>query len=111
MAGKFESWATRDPKGLIKHLYISNDIHDLTYGLEALHRVKAYREEAYDLLLIKIQHNNAVVREGAIYGLTGFKTEEVIAILYIMSKYDMNLSIRKIASEYLNDCLIASKWY
>jgi HEAT repeat protein len=97
----FERWAKLCPEKLARAVQAQPPmpIHLLTYAAEALGQCPA--PVAVPALVPLTAHADAVVREGALYGLAQINDAECIALLRTISEKDLSPTIREIAQEML----------
>ena len=75
---------------------------DLTFAAEELSTVET--DIAMPILLYLINHENPMVREGAVYGLAGFlKNKQAIEALKTISIEDDSVGVRSAAIDALID--------
>jgi hypothetical protein len=105
---QLKALAQNNPKELARILTSPNaDIHTLTYGAELLGDVPDERLVLPTLRML-LKHVNAVVREGAMMGLSSFYMErkppqDVIEKLRLMNKADPSPSNKEFAETLLRD--------
>lgn len=105
---QLKTLAQNNPKELARILSSPNaDIHTLTFGAELLGEVTDERVVLPTLKQL-LKHVNAVVREGAMMGLSAFYLErkppqDVLEKLRIMSKNDPSPSNKEFADTLLKD--------
>ncbi len=105
---QLKALAQSNPKELARILISPNaDTHTLTFGAEVLGEVPDERIVLPTLRQL-LKHVNAVVREGAMMGLSAFYMErkppqDILDRLRVMSKNDPSPSCKDFADTLLND--------
>jgi vesicle coat complex subunit len=101
---QLEALAKNNPKELIRIITSPNsDAHTLTFGAELLGELE---DESLVLPALRklLKHAHALVREGAIYGVTNFYTKskppaEIIERLQHMAEHDPSPACKTCASD------------
>jgi hypothetical protein len=105
---QLKTMAQSSPKELARILTSPNaDVHTLTYGAELLGDIPDERI-SLPALRILLKHVNAVVREGAMMGLSSLYMErkppqDIIERLRVMTKTDPSPSNKEFAGTILKD--------
>jgi hypothetical protein len=103
--------ARENPKQLARILSSPNaDVVTLTYGAELLGGEISDEDIVLPVLRLLLKHINAVVREGAIIGLSSFyinksPPRDILDRLRILSKQDPSPTIKEYAKSVLDDFL------
>lgn len=105
---QLKTMAQNSPKELARILTAPNaDVHTLTFGAEILGDIS---DEQIVLPTLRqlLKHVNAVVREGAMMGLSSFYMErkppqDIIERLRVMNKADPSPSCKEFAGTLLKD--------
>ena len=101
--------AKDNPKELARVLSGSNiDVRTLTFGAEVLGAEVKDEEIVLPVLRRLLKHVNAIVREGAMLGISGFymdkkPPQEVVDRLRVMAKSDPSPANRDTASSLVED--------
>jgi hypothetical protein len=95
----FGALAEREPQSLLRLVESGVlDRVDLSFALEALGRAGAEYEQ---VLISKLTHSQAVVREGAVCGLAEFDGERVRQALLRVARGDSSPGVRAAAEQVL----------
>ncbi len=109
---QLNSLAKENPKQLARILSSPNvDVCTLTYGAEILGGEISDESLVLPVLRILLKHINAVVREGAIIGVSSFYTDklppkDILDKLRSLSKHDPSPTIKEYAQSVLDDFLL-----
>lgn len=101
--------AKENPKELVRILTSPNaDVRTLTYGAEILGGEVADEELVLPALRMLLKHINAIVREGAMLGVSSFYTEktppkDILDKLTAMSKNDPSPTLKEFAKQILEE--------
>jgi hypothetical protein len=74
---------------------------DLTFLAEALGNISKNDNLVCDTLMPLLSHPEAVVREGALYGLSGHLTENAKDLVMEVALNDVSHGVRKVAGDVL----------
>ena len=99
----FERLSDTDPEALIA-LMPNLEVHDLTFAAEWLGRSKHHR--AAEVLIPLLKHPAAVVREGAVYGLSNLEITNTIRFALLQhadAEHEASPGVREAAQEALDD--------
>ena len=109
---QLNSLAKENPKQLARILSSPNvDVCTLTYGAELLGGEISDESLVLPVLRILLKHINAVVREGAIIGVSSFYAnklppKDILDKLKLLSKHDPSPTIKEYAQSVLDDFLL-----
>lgn len=76
---------------------------DLTFALEILGRDVTNEELVLPCILPFLDHESAIVREGAVYGLSHHMTAEVKAALVVGYRKEISQAVKQAISDVLED--------
>ena len=101
--------AKDNPKELVRILTSPNaDVRTLTYGAEILGSEVTDEELVLPALRMLLKHVNAIVREGAMLGVSSFYLEktphkDILDRLKVMVKNDPSPSLKEFAQQILEE--------